>query len=534
MRVFRPSGKRVLDHASIARRTDVRRAKRPILFMLVYGVSLVLVGVTASSQAALVSTNYQTAVMESTVANDAGLVSALVNTSLLESDITPARSPARTAALTELLHIIAVKAGLARVELRDLDGRLLAADLAIGDLTRPADANMRSAIEQNRAIVSLVDGATAGQAGPALGPASLLREDLPLATADKRVRAMVSAWRDAGPILRQMEETRTGVVLLTLTAAIVLAFILYFVFKSAQDRIARQTAALVEATRRDPMTGLLNHGGIVERLVAVVDEAGRFETGVSIALVDIDNFRLINDTHGLELGDQALMTVASVLERLDAPDLEIGRYGPDEFLVFAPGTAAALENVIRGVRDELVDSDGIDASGGRLPITVSAGICEFPADGRSVTALLALVARTLQEAKSSGGDAVRIARADPEGSVARGFDVLQGLVIAIDTKDRYTKRHSEDVARYGLFIASRLNLDAEIRRIVRLAGLLHDVGKIGIPDQVLRKPGRLTESEYAIVKQHVALGDMIVRDLPDLDAVRAGILNHHERVDGRG
>jgi HD-GYP domain-containing protein (c-di-GMP phosphodiesterase class II) len=141
---------------------------------------------------------------------------------------------------------------------------------------------------------------------------------------------------------------------------------------------------------------------------------------------------------------------------------------------------------------------------------------------------------TLAEAKASGGDAIRVAGRTDGQSASRGFDVLRGLILAVDTKDRYTKRHSEDVARYGTFLAGRLGLDPHTVTTVRTAGLLHDVGKIGIPDVILRKPGPLTEDEYAIVKQHVALGDMIVRDVPDLDVVRNGIRHHHERWDGDG
>jgi len=114
------------------------------------------------------------------------------------------------------------------------------------------------------------------------------------------------------------------------------------------------------------------------------------------------------------------------------------------------------------------------------------------------------------------------------------FDVLQGLVIAVDTKDRYTKRHSEDVARYAVFLAERVGVDEETRRTIHLAGLLHDVGKIGIPDVILRKPNKLTADEYHAFKQHVALGDAIVRDVPRVDEVRAGIRHHHERWDGNG
>ncbi len=213
---------------------------------------------------------------------------------------------------------------------------------------------------------------------------------------------------------------------------------------------------------------------------------------------------------------------------------QLGRYGPDEILAFIPGDTAELMPYLQSVRSALAAKDLGHGHGERLPITISAGLAESPTDATAVTALLALAARTLATAKSSGGDSIRTTRGESDAAETRGFDVLQGLVIAIDTKDRYTKRHSEDVARYGLFIADRLGLDAEMKRTIRLAGLLHDVGKIGIPDQVLRKPGPLTDTEYQIVKQHVALGDMIVRDLPDIEAVRGGIRHHHERWDGHG
>jgi len=141
----------------------------------------------------------------------------------------------------------------------------------------------------------------------------------------------------------------------------------------------------------------------------------------------------------------------------------------------------------------------------------------------------------VREARASGGDGVRVAHLAEEGGHTSGsFDVLQGLVIAVDTKDRYTKRHSEDVARYAVFLANRIGIDQEQLPTIHLAGLLHDVGKIGIPDTLLRKPSSLTAQEYEIFKQHVVLGDAIVRDVPDVELVRSGIRHHHERWDGRG
>jgi diguanylate cyclase (GGDEF)-like protein len=329
---------------------------------------------------------------------------------------------------------------------------------------------------------------------------------------------------------------RRDVVLVTLSAGLIAAALLFLIFRTAQSRLSRQTAALVESIRRDPLTGALNHGALVAHLAEEIERSRAAGLPLGVALVDIDNFRLLNDNHGHGAGDQALLALDDLLAA-ELPDRVIaGRYGPDEFLLVAPAAAVGeLEPALERVRTRLADLSLEFEATERLPVTISAGLCTYPDHGESVTLLLAAVARTLQEAKAGGGDAIRVADADAAAAPPQvGFDVLQALVQAVDTKDRYTKRHSEDVARYGIFLANRLELPAEVVATIRVAGLLHDVGKIGIPDGILRKPGKLTAEEYAIVKQHVALGDAIVRDLPDLDLVRAGIRHHHERWDGDG
>jgi diguanylate cyclase (GGDEF)-like protein len=285
------------------------------------------------------------------------------------------------------------------------------------------------------------------------------------------------------------------------------------------------------------LTGTLNHGALVSLLATRIEAARGDGDAVGVALIDIDNFRLLNDHHGNLVGDTALLTVLDALRSVVPDDAAVGRYGPDEFLVIATmASIHALEPAMQGLRTGLVDrSLEVDAPD-RLPITISAGIAAYPRDASSLTVLLATVAGTLGAAKASGGDEVRVTGVDDDGSAAAtsSFDVLQGLVFAVDTKDRYTKRHSEDVARYAIFLAQQLGLDESMISTIRRSGLLHDIGKIGIPDSVLRKPGKLTSEEYEIVKQHVVLGDMIVRDLPDIDLVRAGIRHHHERWDGEG
>jgi diguanylate cyclase (GGDEF)-like protein len=346
----------------------------------------------------------------------------------------------------------------------------------------------------------------------------------------------VGIWRDAEPILARLDEIRRDVVLVTLTAAIFAAVLLFLIFRSAQGRLTRQTAALVEATQRDSLTGTLNHGALVVHLAGEIERARAAGAPLGVALVDLDNFRLLNDTHGHRAGDEALLAVADQLRRQIPSTVTLGRSGPDEFLVIAPAESVIeLEPALIRLRTALADLSLQFEATERLPVTISAGLCTYPEHGSSATALLAAVSRVLEEAKASGGDTIRVAGdASPDEGQTSGFDVLHGLVLAVDTKDRYTKRHSEDVARYGVYLARRLDLDPDLIRTIQVAGLLHDVGKIGIPDGILRKPGKLTEAEFAIVRQHVALGDMIVRDVPDIDLVRAGIRHHHERWDGDG
>ena len=112
-------------------------------------------------------------------------------------------------------------------------------------------------------------------------------------------------------------------------------------------------------------------------------------------------------------------------------------------------------------------------------MTFSCGIATFPDHADSVTDLLSMATVALQEAKAGGGDGIRTFQMADNRPEIGGFDVLQGLVIAVDTKDRYTKRHSEDVARYAVFLGRLLGLDEATIEILRISGLLHDVGKIG-------------------------------------------------------
>jgi len=513
------------------------RVPRPIVYLTVYGIFLVIVGVTATAQTAMVTVHFSTAALNSTISSDSATVRTFVNGFLTPSDLQPSMTEVRRQTVEGQLDGLLERGNLLRVEIRAPDGRVIASTDEMADgQTAAMSTAFADSLDGHVQAAILRDGETSEAVGSAIPEPDLLREYLPLLDQQDHTQAVVALWRDAGPILARLDAVRNEIVTVTLSAAAIVSVLLFLIFRSAQGRITRQTAQLLESTRRDPLTGLLNHGTMVGELAVGIEAARKAEMAIGIALIDIDGFRLLNDTYGHDAGDAALRLVSTTLEQLLPASAPCARYGPDEFLIMTPATdMAELEPMIDSVRASLVDASLQVDSTERIPVTISAGIAVFPIHASSVTEILSVVALTLQEAKASGGDAIRIAGSQPEAtSEMKAFDTLQGLVIAIDTKDRYTKRHSEDVARYSVFLAHQLGLDEESRRHIWSAGLLHDIGKIGIPDVVLRKPGKLTDAEYATVKQHVALGDAIVRNIEAVETVRAGVRHHHERWDGNG
>jgi diguanylate cyclase (GGDEF)-like protein len=513
------------------------RPSRPVLLILVYGAFLAVVGAAATAQSILVGAHFNSATLTGLVGSDAAMVRAFVNAYVPPEDLSPTHtlSPVEVGRLEAQLATLPRPGEIVRVEVRRADGTIVAAsEPGLNGTSVPTTDEFRASLD-GQAQAAIGSAAEAGAASATFTTPTLLRELLPLKVGDE-VLGVVGVWRDAVPILDRLEDMRGQILIVTVSAGLVAAALLFLVFRSAQARLTRQTEALLESTRRDPLTETLNHGALVGLLAQEIERGRDDVRPIGIALVDIDNFRLLNDNHGHAAGDEALLAVAATLGKHIEPAIEFGRYGPDEFLLIAGPTAVArLEPVIDRLRAALVDLSLRFDESERLPITLSVGMATYPDHASSATALLASAVGVLEEAKASGGDTVRHAGdIEAETAANTSFDVLQGLVTAIDTKDRYTKRHSEDVARYATFIGRRLELAADELHTIDVAGRLHDIGKIGIPDGILRKPGRLTEAEYAIVQQHVALGDMIVRDLPDVEAVRAGIRHHHERWDGAG
>jgi putative nucleotidyltransferase with HDIG domain len=168
---------------------------------------------------------------------------------------------------------------------------------------------------------------------------------------------------------------------------------------------------------------------------------------------------------------------------------------------------------------------------------MSFGAASFPEDGLDAASLVATADANLYESKRWGGDTVTTEREEfcKETASYTGFNTLDALVSAVDNKDHYTRRHSAQVAEHALAIARSLGLDEATRGILQVAALLHDVGKIALPDRILRKPGSLSYEEAEAVKHHSLMGGMMItQHLPGLPAVRDAVSSHHERWDGKG
>ena len=303
---------------------------------------------------------------------------------------------------------------------------------------------------------------------------------------------------------------------------------------------AEQARALRDAEERadlDPLTGLLNHRAFYKRLEEETARAGREGTTLAVVMLDLDNFKFFNDAHGHIVGDEVLRQVAARMRQVCRSYDTLARFGGDEFALLLPGAGQAtreeiearLRGKMSGLTHRLAQHDAA------IPITVSLG-----------AAILSDLTMDRQEAvrqaderliRSKTGGAVENGAGQVRASALRrvqGFSMLDALVAAVDNKDRYTRRHSEDVMTYSLQIAREIGLGEPQLQTVAVAALLHDVGKIGTPDAILRKPGRLTGEEFEAVKQHPQMGAILVGAVPGLEDTLDAVRHHHERWDGGG
>ncbi|HZO90182.1 MAG TPA: diguanylate cyclase [Chthonomonadaceae bacterium] len=308
---------------------------------------------------------------------------------------------------------------------------------------------------------------------------------------------------------------------------------------TALENAYRHRAAL-EAADKDPVTNLYNHRAIHQHLDRELARAYQLERPLAVVMMDLNNFKMFNDTYGHPVGDQVLRGVAQALRETCRETDYAGRYGGDEFLLILPDTGAEGAVTVAERLQARMLQQGYRRSGeGRtIPVSLSFGIAAFPEDSVNRHELLTIADNNLYTAKQSESGihgTTEMQRANRRLRAASGsFNVLDAMVTAVDNKDRYTRRHSEDVTEYALWTAEELGVSEETLRLIRIGGLLHDVGKIGVPDEILHKPGRLTPEEYEVMKRHPRLGALIVGAVPGMEEIVDAVRSHHERWDGQG
>ncbi len=299
----------------------------------------------------------------------------------------------------------------------------------------------------------------------------------------------------------------------------------------ARQRIASLEAALQARDGIDHLTGLLDLGRFRAAADIEVSRARRHGRPLTAVIVDVDRFRTINSTHGYAAGDDVLAAVGRVLRDYTRGHDLVCRTGGDEFAILLPetdtdGATAFLERL-------LLELEATEAGKQRC-ISVSAGVARFNRLER-LAQLLAAAGRGLGGGRAAGGGRVAVGGEPDQDAAGQGQrDAVAGLAVALLERDRYTGEHSESVVELVSAVGRNLGLDEDEIDRIRAAALLHDIGKVAIPDEILNKPGALTDDQWQLMKDHTVIGERILRAIPGLGGVARIVRHEHERWDGAG
>jgi diguanylate cyclase (GGDEF)-like protein/putative nucleotidyltransferase with HDIG domain len=304
---------------------------------------------------------------------------------------------------------------------------------------------------------------------------------------------------------------------------------------------AQLYAQAKERANTDELTGLFNHRYFHQRINEEIARCSRFGDIFSLILMDVDCFKTYNDIHGHLAGDELLRLVSQQIQS-SIRHIDIGfRYGGDEFAIILPqssldGAHKVAERIIKGVES------GIDTRA--IPMTCSIGIASWPTDGVMREELIRSADGSLYYAKDTGGNRICLASEVALSQILRMdggmenkpaiLNTIYALAATVDAKDHYTYGHSKKVAQYATDIARALGYSRDSLETIRAGGLLHDIGKIGIPDEILGKPGPLSDEDWVPIRAHPNLGVAILKHVDALKDCLASVQYHHERYDGSG
>ena len=316
----------------------------------------------------------------------------------------------------------------------------------------------------------------------------------------------------------------------------------------------------------DGLTGLFNHRTGQEKLAEQLRIAERYQRNLSVVMMDIDHFKSINDTYGHPVGDTVLKGVAQAV-RGNCRDVDIPvRYGGEEFLLVLPeinleGAVVVAERLRKHLQREVISHDEV-----QLSVTASIGVASYPEDAESQHQLLELADKALYMSKRLGRNQVHTAADlvfqeleathehehpaaqaiaassaadqppidDKEGLVPEVVEMVKAMAGALYAKSEYNKVHHLETARFSEMVAKVLGLNQRQVEQIRVAGLLHDVGLLSVPEEIINKPGQVTPDELRVLMQHPIMGAQMFRPIHALKEICDILENHHECWDGTG
>lgn len=310
----------------------------------------------------------------------------------------------------------------------------------------------------------------------------------------------------------------------------------------ATAAITISNAKLFEKTKResiiDSLTDIYNRRYFINALNDATRQLRSHST--ALILLNIDMFSLYNDLYGHLAGDEALVTVANTIKSICGSQGQICRYGEDTFAIILPHSDSKMAyEMAEKIRLRMSSLNMSKDTTLQRFITLSAGICIAPTQTNDANDMLVKTNVAIRHAKMNGKNQTVVYDNDLTHQQSSGKDALNmatiyALTAAIDAKDHFTFGHSQRVARYACAIAEEVKASKEEIELIRQASLLHDIGKIGVPESILTKQTALTDEEYEIMKRHVDMSVTIIKYLPSFSHVIPAVMYHHERWDGFG